>query len=219
MEKWKCTICGYIHEGSLPDNYICPVCKNSADKFVKENVSRSNIDLAGTKTERNLLEAFSGESQARNKYTYFASIAKKEGYEQIAALFLKTAENEKEHAKLWFKALNGIGNTSENLLHAALGENSEWTDMYERMAREAQEEGFYEIAKQFRGVAAIEQLHEERFRKLLHNMQVKEVFKKNGVHIWECRNCGHVIVSQKVPKECPVCAHPQAFFEIRAENY
>ncbi len=179
----------------------------------------SENKYAGTKTEQNLLEAFAGESQARNKYTYFASVAKKAGYEQIAALFLKTAENEKEHAKLWFKALGGIGDTKENLLAAAAGENAEWTDMYDRMAREADEEGFHELAEQFRGVAAIEKEHEERYRKLLANIEAMEVFKKAGVTIWECRNCGHIAVGVEAPEVCPVCNHPRAFFEVRAENY
>ena len=174
---------------------------------------------AGTKTEKNLLEAFAGESQARNKYTYFASAAKKAGYEQIAALFLKTAENEKEHAKLWFKALGGIGDTKENLLAAAEGENAEWTDMYARMAEEADEEGFHELAEQFRGVAAIEKEHEERYRALLKNIEMDEVFKKSGVTIWECRNCGHIVVGMEAPEVCPVCNHPKAFFEVRATNY
>ena len=174
---------------------------------------------AGTKTEKNLWEAFAGESQARNKYTYFASVAKKNGYEQIAELFLKTAENEKEHAKLWFKALGELGTTEENLLHAAEGENAEWTDMYDRMAREAEEEGFPELAAQFRGVAAIEKAHEERYRALHHNIEIKEVFEKSGVMVWECRNCGHVVVGTKAPEVCPVCYHPQAYFELRKENY
>ena len=174
---------------------------------------------AGTKTEKNLLEAFAGESQARNKYTYFASVAKKAGYEQIAAMFLKTADNEKEHAKLWFKALGGVGTTEENLLAAAEGENAEWTDMYDRMAKEAEEEGFYDLAEQFRGVGAIEKLHEERYRALLKNIESKEVFEKSGVTIWECRNCGHVVVATAAPDVCPVCNHPQSFFEVRAENY
>ena len=174
---------------------------------------------AGTKTEKNLWEAFAGESQARNKYTYFASAAKKEGYEQIAALFLKTAENEKEHAKLWFKELGELGKTAENLGHAADGENFEWTDMYERMAREAEEEGFPELAAKFRGVAAIEKAHEERYRKLLQNVEEKTVFEKSGVQVWECRNCGHLVVGTKPPEVCPVCNHPQAYFEVRKENY
>ncbi len=175
--------------------------------------------FAGSKTEKNLWEAFAGESQARNKYTYFASVAKKQGFEQIAALFLKTADNEKEHAKLWFKALGELGNTPENLVHAAQGENYEWTDMYDRMAREAEEEGFLELAAQFRGVAAIEKEHEERYRALLHNVETQEVFKKSEVKVWECRNCGHIVVGTNAPELCPVCKHPQAYFEIKAENY
>ena len=175
--------------------------------------------FAGSKTEKNLWEAFAGESQARNKYTYFASVAKKQGYEQIAALFLKTADNEKEHAKLWFKALGELGDTAENLVHAAEGENYEWTDMYDRMAKEAEEEGFTELAAQFRGVAAIEKEHEERYRALLHNVEAQEVFKKSEVKVWECRNCGHIVVGTNAPELCPVCKHPQAYFEIKAENY
>ena len=174
---------------------------------------------AGTKTEKNLWEAFAGESQARNKYTYFASVAKKAGYEQIAELFLKTADNEKEHAKLWFKELGELGSTEENLLHAAEGENFEWTDMYERMAREAEAEGFAELAAKFRGVAAIEKAHEERYRKLLQNVETKAVFEKSGVQVWECRNCGHLVVGTQAPELCPVCNHPQAYFEVRKENY
>ena len=173
----------------------------------------------GTKTEKNLLEAFAGESQARNKYTYFASVAKKEGYEQLSAIFLKTAENEKEHAKLWFKALGELGSTPENLLAAAEGENYEWTDMYERMAKDAEEEGFTELAAQFRGVAEIEKMHEERYRKLLQNVEMQKVFEKSEVKVWECRNCGHIVVGTKAPEICPVCAHPKAYFEIHAENY
>ena len=174
---------------------------------------------AGTQTEKNLLAAFAGESEARNKYTYFASKAKKEGYEQIAALFLKTAENEKEHAKLWFKELEGIGNTAENLLAAAEGENYEWTDMYEGFARTAEEEGFTELAARFRLVAAIEKHHEERYRALLHNVEMAEVFAKSEVKVWECRNCGHIVVGTAAPEVCPVCNHPQSYFELCAENY
>jgi rubrerythrin len=173
----------------------------------------------GTKTEKNLLEAFAGESQARNKYTYFASKAKKEGFEQIAALFLKTADNEKEHAKLWFKELEGIGSTAENLVHAAEGENYEWTDMYAGFAKTAEEEGFTELANKFRMVAAIEKSHEERYRALLHNVEAQEVFKKSEVKVWECRNCGHLVVGKSAPEVCPTCAHPQAYFEVREENY
>lgn len=173
----------------------------------------------GTKTEQNLKAAFAGESEARNKYTYFASKAKKDGYEQIAALFLKTADNEKEHAKLWFKELNGIGTTAENLEAAADGENYEWTDMYEEFAKTAEEEGFPELAEKFRGVAAIEKKHEERYRALLKNVQEGQVFEKGEIKIWECRNCGHIVVGTKAPEVCPVCNHPQSFFEVHAENY
>ena len=181
-------------------------------------MEKKNI-YAGTKTEKNLWEAFAGESQARNKYTYFASVAKKQGYEQIAALFLATAENEKEHAKLWFKALGELGDTPANLLAAAEGENAEWTDMYERMAKDAEEEGFVELAAQFRGVAAIEKAHEERYRALLHNVVTAQVFEKSDVQIWECRNCGHIVVGLKAPDVCPVCNHPQAYFEVKKVNY
>jgi rubrerythrin len=174
---------------------------------------------AGTKTEKNLWEAFAGESQARNKYTYFASVAKKAGYEQIAELFLKTADNEKEHAKLWFKHLGELGDTAQNLLHAAEGEAYEWTDMYSRMADEADEEGFHELAAQFRGVAAIEKSHEERYRALLNNVETKAVFAKAGIVTWECRNCGHLVMGKKAPEVCPTCNHPKSYFEIRKENY
>ena len=174
---------------------------------------------SGTQTEKNLLAAFAGESQARNKYTYFASKAKKEGYEQISAIFLKTADNEKEHAKLWFKELSGIGDTAENLKAAAEGENYEWTDMYEEFAKTAEKEGFTDLAKKFRGVAAIEKHHEERYRALLRNVETKEVFAKSSVKVWECRNCGHIVVGEKAPDVCPVCDHPQAYFEISEENY
>ena len=177
------------------------------------------MELKGSKTEKNLMAAFAGESQARNKYTYFASVAKKEGYEQIAAIFLKTAENEKEHAKMWFKALGELGNTAQNLLHAAEGENYEWTDMYETFAKEAEEEGFAKLAAQFRGVAAIEKAHEERYRALLNNVDMKAVFEKAEETMWECRNCGHLVMGKKAPLVCPVCAHPQAYFEVRKENY
>ena len=173
----------------------------------------------GTQTEKNLLEAFAGESQARNKYTYFASKAKKEGYEQISALFLKTADNEKEHAKLWFKELEGIGDTPANLEAAADGENFEWTDMYEGFAKTAEEEGFPELAEKFRLVGAIEKAHEERYRALLKNIETKKVFEKSEVKVWECRNCGHIVVGEKAPDICPTCAHPQSFFEIHADNY
>ena len=173
----------------------------------------------GTQTEKNLQAAFAGESQARNKYTYFASKAKKDGFEQIAAIFLQTAENEKEHAKIWFKELNGIGDTAENLAAAADGENYEWTDMYEDFAKTAEAEGFPALAAKFRMVAAIEKQHEERYRALLNNVEMKQVFEKSEVKVWECRNCGHIVVGTEAPEICPVCAHPQAYFEVHAENY
>ena len=174
---------------------------------------------AGTQTEKNLMAAFSGESEARNKYTYFASKAKKEGYEQIAALFLKTADNEKEHAKMWFKELEGIGDTAQNLTSAAAGENYEWTDMYAGFAETAEKEGFADLAAKFRMVAAIEKHHEERYRALLKNVETAQVFAKSEVKVWECRNCGHIVVGTNAPELCPTCAHPQAYFEIHAENY
>lgn len=174
---------------------------------------------SGSQTEKNLEAAFAGESQARNKYTYFASVAKKQGFEQIADLFLKTADNEKEHAKMWFKELNGIGDTAENLLAAAEGENYEWTDMYEDFAKTAEEEGFIELAHKFRLVAAIEKHHEERYRALLRNVETAEVFKRSEIKVWECRNCGHIVVGKEAPEVCPVCNHPQSYFEIHAENY
>ena len=220
MEQWQCSVCGYIHEGPMTPDFKCPICKQPAEKFVKiGEAAPAKNPYSGTRTEKNLWEAFAGESQARNKYTYFASVAKKAGYEQIAALFLQTAENEKEHAKLWFKALGELGDTAENLLHAAEGENAEWTDMYDRMAREADEDGFPELAAQFRGDAAIEKAHEERYRALLKNVETKAVFEKSGVTIWECRNCGHIVVGTAAPELCPVCKHPQAYFEVRKENY
>ena len=174
---------------------------------------------AGTQSEKNLMTAFAGESEARNKYTFFASVAKKQGFEQIAALFLKTADNEKEHAKLWFKELNGIGDTADNLKAAAAGENYEWTDMYDSFAKTAEEEGFPELAARFRLVGAIEKHHEERYRALLHNIEMAEVFAKSEVKVWECRNCGHIVVGKQAPEVCPVCAHPQSYFEVRKENY
>ena len=177
------------------------------------------MELKGSKTEKNLMTAFAGESQARNKYTYFASVAKKEGYEQIAAIFQKTADNEKEHAKMWFKALGELGDTAANLLAAAEGENYEWTDMYDTFAKEAEEEGFTKLAYQFRAVAAIEKTHEERYRALLANVEMQKVFEKADETMWECRNCGHLVMGKKAPEICPVCAHPKSYFEVRAENY
>ena len=218
MAKWKCKICGYVYEGeNLPTDFVCPICKQPASAF--EKVEEARHKYAGTQTEKNLETAFAGESQARNKYTYFASVAKKEGYEQIAALFLKTAENEKEHAKMWFKELNGIGDTKENLDAAAAGENYEWTDMYDGFAKTAEAEGFPELADKFRLVAAIERHHEERYRALLKNVETAAVFEKSEVKVWECRNCGHIVISAKAPEVCPTCNHPQSFFEIHTENY
>ena len=220
MSKWKCKVCGYIYEGDeLPADFTCPVCRQPASSFEKIEEPAKAGKYAGTQTEKNLEAAFAGESQARNKYTYFSSVAKKEGYEQIAALFQKTADNEKEHAKMWFKELNGIGDTAENLLHAAEGENYEWTDMYDGFAKTAEEEGFPELAAKFRLVAAIEKHHEERYRALLHNVEAAEVFARSEVKVWECRNCGHIVVGTSAPDVCPTCSHPQSYFEINCENY
>ena len=217
MATFVCTVCGYTYEGDEAPE-VCPMChKSGVFKCVDGEPAKSKY--AGTRTEKNLQEAFAGESQARNKYTYFASVAKKAGFEQIAALFLKTADNEKEHAKMWFKELGLLGDTEQNLKAAADGENFEWTDMYERMAKEADEEGFPELAKKFRGVAAIEKAHEERYRALLKNVKEKAVFEKSGVNFWECRNCGHIVMGTKAPDVCPVCNHPQSYFEVRAENW
>ncbi len=191
------------------------------NRFFTEKITGAIMEnkYKGTKTEKNLETAFAGESQARNKYTYFASVAKKEGFEQISALFLKTADNEKEHAKMWLKELQGIGNTAENLAEASNGENYEWTDMYEEFAKTAEEEGFKELAEKFRMVGAIEKHHEERYRALLKNVEAKKVFEKSEVKVWECRNCGHIAVGTKAPEVCPVCAHPRSYFEVHAENY
>ena len=222
---WRCIICGYEYVGEeLPEDFICPLCKHPASDFEKiikkkELKTMSTNKYAGTQTEKNLQEAFSGESQARNKYTYFASVAKKEGYEQMSALFLKTADNEKEHAKMWFKELAGLGDTKANLSAAADGENYEWTDMYEGFAKTAEEEGFPELATKFRAVGEIEKRHEERYRALLKNIETAQVFEKSEVKVWECRNCGHIVVGTKAPEVCPVCAHPQSYFEVHAENY
>ena len=231
-----CTVCGYIYEGeTLPADFVCPWCKHPASDFkpieepaqsVAEEVNKGENQeekgmskYEGTQTQKNLEAAFSGESQARNKYTYFASVAKKQGFEQIAALFLKTADNEKEHAKMWFKELNGIGDTAQNLAAAADGENYEWTDMYDGFAKTADEEGFPELAAKFRMVGEIEKHHEERYRALLKNVETAQVFEKSEVKVWECRNCGHIVVGTKAPEVCPVCNHPQSYFEVHAENY
>ena len=188
-------------------------------KRVPQDKEEMDMELKGSKTEKNLMTAFAGESEARNKYTYFASVAKKEGYEQISAIFLKTAENEKEHAKMWFKALGGLSDTAKNLAAAAEGENYEWTDMYATFAKEAEEEGFTKLAAQFRMVGEIEKHHEERYRALLSNVEMQKVFEKSEQTMWECRNCGHLVMGKKAPEVCPVCAHPQSYFEVRAENY
>ena len=222
---YVCKFCGYVHEGDeAPEE--CPVCfqKDCFEKIedgepAKKEENKSGNKYAGTQTEKNLQTAFAGESQARNKYTYFASKAKKEGFEQISAIFLKTADNEKEHAKMWFKELGGIGSTAENLAAAADGENYEWTDMYEGFAKTAEAEGFPELAAKFRAVGEIEKHHEERYRALLKNVEMQEVFAKSEVKVWECRNCGHIVVGTKAPDVCPVCDHPQSYFEVHAENY
>lgn len=219
MKTYKCKVCGAVFQVEDGVEPVCPVCNAKGDKLeLVEEAPKAN-KYAGTQTEKNLEAAFAGESQARNKYTYFSSVAKKEGYEQIAALFLKTAENEKEHAKLWFKELNGIGDTAENLRAAAEGENYEWTDMYVQFAKDAEEEGFPELAAKFRAVGAIERAHEERYLKLLKNVEMQQVFEKAGECMWECRICGHLVVGTKAPEVCPVCGYSQAYFEVRAENY
>ena len=223
MKTYKCLVCGETFTVEDGAEAVCPLCAATGDQLEEvveaaaEN--KGGNKYAGTQTEKNLQAAFAGESQARNKYTYFASKAKKEGFEQIAALFLQTADNEKEHAKMWFKELDGIRTTAENLAAAAAGENYEWTDMYEGFAKTAEAEGFPELAAKFHGVAAIEKRHEERYRALLHNVEAQEVFKKSEVKVWECRNCGHIVVGTEAPEICPVCAHPQSYFEVHAENY
>ena len=220
MKKYRCLICGEVFDVADGVEPVCPKCglKGNKLELIAEESPKAN-KYSGTQTEKNLEAAFAGESQARNKYTYFASVAKKEGYEQIAALFLKTADNEKEHAKMWFKELNGLGDTAHNLGAAAEGENYEWTDMYAGFAKVADEEGFHELAEKFRLVAAVEKHHEERYRALLKNVETAEVFKKSEVKVWECRNCGHIVVGTNAPDVCPTCAHPQSYFELHAENY
>lgn len=218
--KYRCSICGYIHEGELTEGFVCPVCKQPASVFEKmEEAASGSNQYAGTQTEKNLQEAFSGESQARNKYTYFANIASIEGYDQLSEIFLKTARNEQEHAKIWYQELGNLGATSENLLHAAEGENYEWTDMYDRFAKDADREGFHELAEKFRKVAAIEKTHEERYRVLLNNVETKAVFEKKDETIWECRVCGYIGIGRKAPEVCPVCGMSHSFFEVRKENY
>lgn len=220
METYRCTVCGYIQEGPLPADFKCPRCNQPASVFEKiEEKSGSANQYAGTKTEKNLMEAFSGESQARNKYTYFANIAQREGYDQISAIFLQTARNEQEHARIWYEELGNLGNTAENLLHAAEGENYEWTDMYDRFAKDAEEEGFPELAARFRRIGAIEKAHEQRYLALLHNVKMQKVFEKSEETMWECRVCGHLVIGKKAPEVCPVCKFSQVYFEVRKENY
>ena len=219
MKTYKCKVCGEIFGVQEGEPAVCPKCHMTGDKIEEVATEARTTKYAGTQTEKNLWAAFAGESQARNKYTYFASKAKKEGYEQIAALFLKTADNEKEHAKLWFKELAGIGDTAQNLSEAADGENYEWTDMYAGFAEVAEKEGFTDLARKFRLVAAIEKHHEERYRALLRNVETAQVFEKSEVKVWECRNCGHIVVGTKAPEKCPTCDHPQSYFEVNAENY
>ena len=222
---WRCTICGYIHESDdLPDDFICPLCKHGAsdfEKIIKNDIKETKtMELKGSKTEKNLMAAFAGESQAFTKYSYYASKAKKDGYVQIGKLFEETAKNEKEHAKIWFKLLHGgMPGTLDNLADAAAGENYEWTDMYAEFAAEAKAEGFDQIAFLFEEVAKIEKEHEERYRKLIANIEGGLVFSRDGEKIWQCSNCGHIVVGKAAPEVCPVCAHPKAYFEIKAENY
>ncbi len=222
MKKFKCTVCGYIHEAEeLDKDFTCPICKVGADKFIelKEETKTGKSKYAGTKTEKNLMEAFAGESQARNKYKYFSQQAALEGFEQIADIFMETSEQESQHAKMWYQELHGIGNTAENLETAANGENDEWTDMYKRMAQEAREEGFEELAVKFERVAAVEKAHEERYRKLLERIKNGEVFKENGATFWMCRQCGHLHFGVDAPEVCPTCGYSKAYFERRATNY
>lgn len=223
MKKFRCKVCGYIYEGDeLPADFVCPLCHKGVEVFeeVQEAPAAGGDNrLKGTKTAENLATAFAGESQARNKYDYFAGVARKEGYQQIAELFMETAMNERQHAKIWFKHLEGLGDTAANLKAAAEGENYEWTDMYEGFAETAEKEGFPELAAQFRAVGAIEKAHEERYLKLLNNIEMKRVFEKSEEVMWQCRECGHLVIGKQAPEICPVCAHPQSYQQVRAENY
>ena len=221
MEKYRCSVCGYIHEGPLPEDFTCPVCKQPASVFqkIEENLATTPGKYTGTKTEKNLQEAFSGESQARNKYTYFANIAANEGYDQLASIFLSTARNEQEHAKLWYEELGNLSHTAENLLHAAQGEHYEWTEMYDGFAKDAEAEGFMDLAVRFRKVAAIEKTHEERYLALLKNVEMQAVFEKSEEVMWECRICGHLVIGKKAPEVCPVCKLAQSYFEVHKKNY
>ncbi|MDR0952544.1 MAG: rubrerythrin family protein [Oscillospiraceae bacterium] len=220
MEFYRCPVCGYIEEGPLPAGYRCPRCKVPGESFVK--ISEEELGSSaygGTKTEENLKAAFAGESQARNKYTYFAAVAAKEGFEQIAAIFSQTARNEQEHARVWLEELGGILSTAENLKAAAEGENYEWTDMYAGFAKDAEEEGFPELAEKFRKVAAVEKAHEARFLALLNNIEMRRVFEKSEETMWECRICGHLVMGKKAPEVCPICKNAKSYFEVRSENY
>lgn len=220
MKKWRCTVCGYVHEGDEAPE-LCPKCRQGKEVFVEvEEEKKSNTSrYAGTKTEKNLMQAFAGESMARNKYTYFAEIAKREGYEQIAAIFLETAEQERQHAKMWFQEFHGLSDTAESLKQAAEGENYEWTDMYAQMAKDAREEGFHDLAIKFENVAKVEKEHEERYLKLLQNVDEDLVFRSENEVLWICRQCGHVHFGKEAPERCPTCGFPKAFFERKANNY
>ena len=220
METYRCTVCGYIYEGSLTEDFKCPRCGQPASVFEKVEEKAATVNkYAGTKTEQNLMEAFAGESQARNKYTYFANIAQREGFDQISGIFLQTARNEQEHARIWYEELGHLSNTADNLLHAAEGENYEWTDMYARFAKDAEDEGFHELAARFRRVGEIEKAHEARYRYLLDNVEMQKVFEKSDEVMWECRVCGHLVIGKKAPEVCPVCKYAQVYFEVRKENY
>ena len=226
MKKYRCLMCGSVFELEDDAPAVCPLCKAEGERLElleeikeEEKTEEKANPYAGTETEKNLQAAFAGESQARNKYTYFAAVAQKEGYEQIAATFLKTADNEREHAKMWFRELNGLGSTADNLAAAAAGENHEWTEMYEDFAKTAEKEGFPQLAAKFRAVGDIERHHEERYRALLRNVEAQKVFEKSEVKVWECRNCGHIVVGTKAPEVCPVCAYPKAYFEMNTEEF
>lgn len=222
MAKYRCTVCNYVHDGEIGDNFRCPLCGQPGivfEEIKEQKIEEGKTKYSGTKTEKNLLEALAGESKARNKYTFFADVAKREGYEQIHNLFIKTADNEREHSRLWFKELGLLKDTEENLLDAANGENYEWTDMYDKFAKEADEEGFHDLALKFKAVAKIERAHEERYRKLLNNIKMKQVFEKAEETMWECINCGHLVIGKKAPESCEVCGYSQGFFEVRNENY
>jgi rubrerythrin len=220
METWKCGVCGYVHEGPMTEGFKCPRCGAAAGMFVKtEAAKKADSRYAGTKTEKNLQAAFAGESQARNKYTYFSHVAAREGYEQLSEIFLKTARNEQEHARIWFEELGHIGKTTENLLTAAQGEHYEWTDMYQGFANDAEAEGFPALAARFRRVAEVEKSHEERYRALLQTVEMQKVFEKSEETMWECRVCGHLVIGKKAPQACPICGYGQSYFEVRKENY